>query len=160
MTKPTSKTFDGACACGEVRYRMQSRPLVVHCCHCRYCQRETGSAFVLNAFLESDRLTLLSGTVEKITIPSESGKGQMIVRCSQCKIALWSHYGGEERLSMVRVGTLESPDTMPPDIHIYTESRQPWVVLPDGVPAMPQFYQRSKFWPADSLARREAMLRK
>jgi len=160
MTEESGETFAGGCTCGSVRFQMRSRPLIVHCCHCRWCQRETGSAFVLNAFLESDRLDLICGQVEKIPIPSESGRGQTIVRCSNCQIALWSHYGGDERLSMVRVGTLDDPDSMPPDIHIYTESKQPWVLLPDDIPAAPQYYQRSKYWPADSLARRETMLSK
>ena len=160
MTEEEKQSFAGACACGEVRYRMQSRPLFVHCCHCRWCQRETGSAFVLNAFLETDRLELLSGEVDKIAIPSESGKGQVIVRCRSCQIALWSHYSGfGDKMSMVRVGTLDDPDSMPPDIHIYTESKQPWVVLPDNTPAVSAYYRRSEYWPEESLARREALLK-
>lgn len=152
-------TFDGACACGEIRYRMHSSPLIVHCCHCRWCQRETGSAFVLNAFLESDRLELQSGRVEKVTIPSESRAGQTIARCPTCKIALWSHYGGAgDKLSMVRVGTLNQPDRLPPDIHIYTDSKQPWVILPEDVPAVPAYYKRSEYWSIESQARRLAML--
>jgi hypothetical protein len=160
MTEQKKATFDGACTCRDVRYRMQSRPLFVHCCHCRWCQRETGSAFVLNAFLETDRLTLLSGDVEKVAVPTESGNGQTIVRCSKCLIAVWSHYGADHRISMVRVGTLNDPDCMPPDIHIFTESKQPWVILNDDLPVLPKYYQRSKYWPAESLARRESLLQK
>lgn len=159
MSGQRKTVFEGACACGEVRYRMASEPLIVHCCHCRWCQRETGSAFVLNAFIESDRLKLLGGEVERIAIPSASGKGQVIVRCRSCKIALWSHYSGlGDMVSMVRVGTLDDPDQLPPDIHIYTESKQPWVVLPEDTPAVPQYYQRSRYWSDASLARREALL--
>ncbi len=159
MTDDRNDTFEGACACGEVRYRMLSKPLYVHCCHCRWCQRETGSAFVLNAFLETDRLELLSGDVCKVKIPSASGNGQVIARCPGCQIALWSHYSGlGDNMSMVRVGTLNDPDSMPPDMHIYTASKQPWVVLPDDVPAVPEYYRRSQFWSDESLARREALL--
>lgn len=157
--KESEDTFEGACACGEVRYRMLSRPLYVHCCHCRWCQRETGSAFVLNAFLESDRLELLSGDPVKVGIPSASGQGQVVVRCAKCQVALWSHYAGlGEKMSMVRVGTLDEPDLMPPDIHIYTNSRQPWVVLPSDVPVVPEYYRRSQYWPEESLARRAALI--
>jgi len=152
-------SLEGHCTCGEVRYRMSSAPLFVHCCHCRWCQRETGTAFALNAMIETDRLTLLQGQPRTVDTPSLSGKGQKILRCPTCEVALWSHYAGAgERIAFVRVGTLDDPDRLPPDIHIFTESKQPWVVLPPGVPAVPQYYRRSEYWPADSLARREALL--
>jgi hypothetical protein len=151
--------FDGGCDCRGVRYRLRSRALFVHCCHCRWCQRETGSAFALNAMIESDRVELLAGTPELVDTPSESGRGQLIARCPSCRLALWSHYAGAGRLvSFVRVGTLDDPDAMPPDIHIFTESKQPWVQLPAGTPAVPQYYDLKQHWPADSLARRQALL--
>jgi hypothetical protein len=154
-----SESFDGRCACGGVRYRMTSRPLFVHCCHCRWCQRESGAAFALNALIESDRVATLSGTPETVNTPSESGKGQRIVRCPECRVALWSHYGGAgDAIKFVRVGTLEEPDLFPPDIHIFTASKQPWVVLPQGTPAVPEYYRSSELWPAESLERRRAVL--
>jgi hypothetical protein len=152
-------SFEGGCSCRAVRYRMTSRPLFVHCCHCRWCQRESGAAFALNALIESDRVETLSGTPQEILTPSESGKGQRIVRCPQCRIALWSHYaGGGDTFKFVRVGTLDDPDAFPPDIHIFTASKQPWVVLPQGVPAVPEYYKSAELWPAESLARRKAVL--
>jgi hypothetical protein len=152
--------MNGRCTCGAVRYRMTSAPLFTHCCHCRWCQRETGSAFALNAMIESERVELLAGTPEEVTIPTQSGKGQKVARCPACRVALWSNYAGAgDAVRFVRVGTLENPDACPPDIHIYTESRQPWVVLPEGVPAVAEFYRRSTTWPAESLARFEALRR-
>jgi hypothetical protein len=149
----------GGCTCRMVRYRLTRTPMIVHCCHCRWCQRETGSAFVLNALIESAYLETLSGTVDLVLTPSASGKGQRIARCPSCRVALWSHYGGlGERASFVRVGTLDEPDRMPPDVHIYTESKQPWVQLPAGVPAYSQYYKSQDVWPADSLARRKILL--
>ena len=144
----------GGCDCGEIRYRMETAPLFVHACHCRWCQRETGTAFALNAMIESDRLTLLSGKPDMVETPSESGGGQVIARCPTCRIAVWSHYsGGGPVMSFIRVGTLDTPDALPPDAHIFTASKQPWVVLPPGVPAVPDYYDRKKYWPAESLAR-------
>jgi hypothetical protein len=152
------KGFEGGCTCRAVRYRMTDRPLFTHCCHCRWCQRETGSAFVLNALIESDRVELLSGNPETILTPSNSGKGQKIVRCPSCKVALWSHYAGAGDVAkFVRVGTLDEPDRFPPDIHIFTASKQQWVVLPPGVPAMPEYYDLREHWPPEAQARREAM---
>jgi hypothetical protein len=153
------ETFDGHCTCKMVHYRMTSRPLFVHCCHCRWCQRETGSAFVLNAMIEADRVVLLTGEPELVMTPSASGKGQKIARCPACHVAIWSTYAGAgDSIRFVRVGTLVEPDRMPPSIHIYTHSKQPWVILDAGTPAVPEYYQRSRYWPADSLKRREALL--
>jgi hypothetical protein len=151
----------GGCDCRTIRYRMETRPLFVHCCHCRWCQRETGASFALNAMIEADRVTLLGGDPELVDTPSESGRGQLIARCPKCRIAVWSHYAGAGRaVCFVRVGTLDQPDHLPPDIHIYTSSKQPWVVLPPGMPAVPEYYDRKLYWPKESLARREALLAK
>jgi hypothetical protein len=152
--------LEGRCTCGTVRYRLTSAPMFVHCCHCRWCQRETGTAFALNALIEADRVVLLQGTPEVVNTPSNSGKGQKISRCPVCRIALWSNYAGAgDTVRFVRVGTLENPDRLSPDIHIYTSSKQPWVVLPAGVPAVPEYYDRKQYWPAESLARRKALVR-
>jgi hypothetical protein len=156
---PGEHNLDGGCTCREVRYRMKSGPLFVHCCHCRWCQRETGTAFALNAMIEADRVVLLRGEPQMIDTPSNSGKGQKIYRCPSCRIALWSHYAGAgDKVCFVRVGTLDEPDLLPPDIHIFTSSKQPWVLLPPGVPAVPEYYDRRAHWPPASLERREALL--
>jgi hypothetical protein len=150
--------IEGGCDCRAVRYRMESAPLFVHCCHCRWCQRETGASFALNAMIESDRLTLLGDAPELVDTPSASGQGQKIARCPRCRVALWSHYAGAgPSISFVRVGTLDDPDRLPPDIHIFTASKQPWVILPAGVPAVPEYYDLKQYWPAESRARRDAL---
>ena len=149
----------GRCTCGEVVYEMQDTPLFVHCCHCTWCQRETGSAFVINALIESAKLAVVSGSAEAIDLSSESGHGQRVYRCPTCRVALWSQYlGAGDLVSFVRAGTLDNPAACPPDIHIYTSTKLPWVVLPDGVPAMEGFYRRSEMWPEASLVRRAKAL--
>jgi hypothetical protein len=159
MTSSEDFTLEGRCTCGRVRYRMMSRPLFVHCCHCRWCQRETGASFALNAMIESERVVLLGDEPEIVVTPSNSGKGQKIARCPTCRVAVWSHYAGAgDAVRFVRVGTLEDPDRLPPDIHIFTSSKQPWVVLPPKARAVPEYYERDKYWPKSSLKRREAML--
>lgn len=157
MTAPFP--LEGGCDCRFLRYRMETRPLFVHCCHCRWCQRETGASFALNAMIEADRVTNLGGEPEIVDTPSESGKGQMIARCPRCKVAVWSHYAGAGPVvKFVRVGTLDNPDALPPDIHIFTASKQPWVVIPPGHAAVPEYYDRDVHWPAESLERRKAFL--
>ncbi len=154
----TASTFDGGCTCRAVRYRMTSAPLFVHCCHCRWCQRETGASFALNAMIESERVVLIAGEPEIINTPSNSGKGQKIARCPVCRIAVWSNYGGGgDLVRFVRVGTLDDPDRLPPDIHIFTASKQPWVVLPEGTPAKEEYYPRERHWPQESLDRMRAL---
>ena len=158
MTDENEFSLQGGCACGAVRYRMSSRPMFVNCCHCRWCQRETGTSFALNAIIEADRVVLLSGSPELVDTPSQSGKGQKFARCPSCRVALWSNYAGAgDALRFVRVGTLDEPDRVPPDIHILTASKQPWVVLPPDTPSVEEFYDRNRVWPDESLARRRAV---
>jgi hypothetical protein len=155
------ETFEGKCTCGDVRYRMTSRPMFVHCCHCTWCQRETGTAFALNALIESDRVELIAGEPEAVDTPSNSGKGQKITRCPRCRIALWSNYGGAgDLVRFIRVGTLIDAGRFPPDIHIFTSTKQPWVVIPPGMTAVPEYYDSKQLWPPESLERRAAVFAK
>ena len=159
MTSGTVYPLEGGCDCGLVRYRMEAPPLIVHCCHCRWCQRETGTAFATNALLEAERLLHLKSEPEIIHTPSQSGRGQEIARCATCRVAVWSYYGGAGPIiRFIRVGTLDTPDALQPDIHIFTASKQPWVQLPQGVPAVPEFYEIERYWSRESLARREVFL--
>ena len=150
--------LEGGCDCKAVRYRLLSRPLVVHCCHCRWCQRESGSSFALNAMIESDQLVSLGEAPELVQTPSNSGAGQAIARCPHCRVAVWSHYAGSGPLtSFVRVGTLDQPDALPPDMHIFTESKQPWLGLPTSAKVFPAYYDRKAYWSEESLSRWQAL---
>ena len=133
--------------------------MFVHCCHCLNCQSQTGSAFVINAIIETKRIELLSG--EPIVTQLESGDGSPhdIYRCPECLCAVWSDYGRRPELRFVRVGTLDEPTAISPDVHIYTRSKQPWVRLPDDIPAFETFYDVKRVWSAESLQRRRAAVR-
>jgi hypothetical protein len=150
-------TLEGGCACGRMRFRLASKPMFVHCCHCCDCQRQTGSAFVINALIETDRVGKLTGETEGVPVPTPSGQPHVIHRCPVCKVALWSHYGGRQQLSFIRVGALDEPSRLPPDVHIYTRSKLPWIALPPDVPAFEAYYDSKTLWPAESLARRRAI---
>jgi hypothetical protein len=151
--------YQGGCSCGGVRYAMRARPLFVHACHCTWCQRETGSAFVLNALIEALEVELLNGTPAEILTPSASGKGQWIFRCPDCQVALWSVYSGAgPEFLFLRTGTLDDRADFPPDIHIFTSTKLPWVILPEGVPAVPEYYRREEMWPVEALERRRRVL--
>lgn len=153
-----ARILEGGCACGAVRYRLTREPMFVHCCHCHDCQRQTGSAFVLNALIETDEIAVLAGQPAPVGVPTDSGGPHDIYRCTVCQTALWSDYGGRAALRFVRVGTLDAPDALPPDVHIFTRSKLPWVGLPADVPAFEVYYDTKALWPAESLRRRGAIL--
>jgi len=149
--------LEGGCFCGAVRYRLKSAPMFVNCCHCRDCQRQTGSAFVINGIIEADRIELLKGKPEAVSMSTESGRPHDIYRCTDCRTALWSDYG-RRPMRFVRMSTLDDAAAFAPDAHIFTRSKLPWVRLSEDAPAFEIFYDMKALWPADSLKRREALL--
>jgi len=152
-----SDSFEGGCFCKALRYRLTSAPMFVHCCHCLNCQSQTGSAFVINALIETERIELLSGKPALTELLSGGGGPHDVYRCPDCLTAVWSDYGRRPGMRFVRVGTLDDPAALSPDVHIFTRSKQPWVGLPENVPAFEVFYDRKQLWPAESLERRRAV---
>jgi hypothetical protein len=150
------RPLEGACSCGAVRYRLTSDPLFVHCCHCLNCQRQTGSAFVINLLIEADRVELLAADPEPVDVPRDDGSEQRIFRCPTCQVAVFSEYGRPE-VRFVRGGTLDEPSAVAPDVHIFTRSKLDWVTLPDSVPAFDVYYDTKALWPAASLERLAAI---
>jgi hypothetical protein len=152
FTQRTIKKLTGGCSCGQVRYQLLDKPMRVHCCHCTDCQRHTGSAFVLNAIIETSAIKILRGKLRVVPVPREDGPHD-IHRCPKCHVALWSVYGHRTQIRFVRVGTLDHPSALRPDIHIYTETKAPWLKLPRGIPAFRHYYERKKVWPLKSQQR-------
>jgi hypothetical protein len=148
---------EGGCSCGAVRYRLAADPLFVHCCHCLNCQRQTGSAFVINVLIEADRVELLAAQPGPVDVPRGRGK-QRIWRCPTCQVAVYSKYTSP-KVRFVRAGTLDDPSSVQPDVHIFTRSKLPWVALPEGVPAFSTYYDTNKLWPRENLDRLEALRR-
>ena len=153
-----AEMLEGRCSCGEVRYRLTQLPMFVHCCHCTECQRQSGSAFAVNALIETACVEVTKGAPVEVNLPTESGNPHPALRCGVCGITLWSHYGGRRAVSFVRVGTLDNAGEVRPDVHIFTRSKAPWVRLPDGALAFEVYYDTQKLWPPESLARRKAAL--
>ncbi len=151
-----AQILEGGCSCGAVRFRLTAPPMFVHCCHCLDCQKQTGGAFAINALYETDRIAILSGAPEPVSMPTDSGRPHDIHRCPQCKVAVWSDYGRRPYLRFVRVATLDAPHAIAPDVHIYTRSKVPWVALPADVPAFAEFYDMKTLWPVEAQERRRA----
>lgn len=155
-----TECLTGRCTCGQLTYRMTAAPMITHACHCSWCQRETGTAFALNTLIETDRLQV-TGAIDYVMTPSASGKGQEIARCPSCRVAVFSHYAGAGRvLAFVRVGTLDTPDACPPDVHIFTATKQPWLVFPEGAKVFAEYYKSAEVWSPEALDRRRAALAK
>ncbi|MEN9864764.1 MAG: hypothetical protein RL748_354 [Pseudomonadota bacterium] len=151
---PPEPTFDGGCACGQVRYRLLRNPMFVHCCHCTRCQRETGTPFAHHAMIEFTQMSLLCGEVEYVKVPTDSGNRHWVIRCKSCKTAMWNEHGSRQAVTRyVRVGTLDQPNLLPPLAHIYVQSKQPWLQLDAATPAFAEYYDAAKLWPAASLER-------
>jgi hypothetical protein len=152
------RKLDGGCFCGAVRYRLLKQPMFVNCCHCTECQNQTGSAFVINALIETAQIRKFKGALEVIAMSPKGDGPHDIYRCKKCKVAVWSDYGRRTGIRFVRVGTLDRPKSLRPDAHIFTRSKQPWVRLPKGVPAFKIYYDLQALWPQASLKRRAAAL--
>ena len=150
--------LEGGCSCGAVRYRLASEPMFVHCCHCLNCQRQTGSAFVINLLIETDRVELLAGEPVAVDVPRDDGSAQTIFRCLECQVAVFSRYGRDD-VRFVRAGTLDDPRGIQPDVHIFTRSKVGWVTLPESAAAFDVYYDRRVLWPAASQERFEELRR-
>jgi hypothetical protein len=148
---------EGGCSCGSVRYRLASDPLVVHCCHCLNCQRQTGSAFAINLMIEADRVELLGDAPQPVEVPRDDGSTQRIFRCPTCQVAVFSEYGRPD-VRYVRAGTLDEPSRVTPDVHIFTKSKVSWVGIPETTPAFEIYYDMRAVWQAASLERLDAIL--
>jgi hypothetical protein len=149
--------LEGGCSCGAVRYRLASEPLIVHCCHCLNCQRQTGSAFVINVLIEADRVEMLAGDPRPVDVPRDDGSVQRIFRCPECQVAVFSEYV-RPVVRFVRAGTLDDPSQVSPDVHIYTRSKLDWVALPECAPAFEGYYDSKTVWPPASLERLSAVM--
>lgn len=132
---------EGGCDCGKVRYRLNAEPMMINVCHCRACQRQTGSAFGVNLLIEAEHVELLGNEPVAREVPSGSGKGQAIHYCAACGSSVWSVYhAAGDGVRFVRGGTLDDPTLTVPSAHIWTESKAPWVVIPDSMPQFAQFF--------------------
>jgi hypothetical protein len=139
---------EGGCACGAMRYRLKNEPIYVNNCHCRQCQRQTGSTSVVNAFTEAENFEVLQGESWQHTVKAGSGGPHTIFRCSECGTAIYSQYPRFGPLGIgVRVGTLDDPGSLTPDATIFIVERMPWVTLPEGIPHFESYYDPPEILP-------------
>ena len=147
--------LEGGCACGAVRYTLKNSPLIAHACHCRDCQKQSGSAFVINLWIERKFVDTRGAAPIAFRVPpGSSGKPHDVLRCAKCGTALWSRYhAAPGDTVLLRAGTLDDPAAVTPDVHIFARSKVPWLELPKGARAYPAFYKFDEVWSPESLER-------
>ena len=151
----------GGCGCGAVRFEIAVDPIFVNNCHCGLCQKQTGSTSVVNAFFETDALTVISGETVRHLFAAGSGGEHVVVRCAACGTALWSHYPRVGAFGLgVRVGTLDDPGAVRPDAVVWAANRMPWVTLPEGIPVFEAYYNPAEFLAPVKFARLAALVKK
>ena len=149
----SNTTLAGGCACGAIRYKLTEHPLIVHACHCRDCQRITGSAFVINLWIER-KFVETNRAPKSFRLIAGTGKPHDVFFCEKCGTYLWSFYHAAPGDALfVRAGTLDRPEQVNPDVHIFTRSKLPWLQLPKDVPAFETFYKIDEVWLAESKER-------
>jgi hypothetical protein len=147
-------SLEGGCGCGAIRYKLTNTPLIVHACHCRDCQRLSGTAFATNIWIESKFVEPGPTARASFRLGGGSGQPHDVFFCARCGTTVWSRYHPVPWALFVRVGTLDDPDAVKPDVHIFTRSKLPWLELPAGARTFEAFYKLDEVWPAESLERR------
>ena len=129
-TNDSTDLLQGGCLCGEVRYEVRGAPEHVYHCHCTMCRRASGAAFMTWAGVKPDALAITQGTPQSYTSSS------FAIRkfCGRCGGQLIWEYTNGTPLAYFTVGTLDHPERIAPDGHIWTSVRVPWLHTADGLP--------------------------
>jgi hypothetical protein len=150
--------MEGGCSCATLRYELTASPLIVHACHCRDCQRISGGAFVINIWIEKEFVRPSGAIPQSFLLEAGGGKNHEVFFCGKCGAHVWSRYLRAPGDSLfVRAGTLDTPEAVTPDVHVYTRSKLPWLELPRGVPAFESMYKIEEVWSAESKERLRRM---
>jgi hypothetical protein len=146
--------LEGGCSCAALRYELTASPLIVHACHCRDCQRITGGAFVINIWIEKKFVRTSGAIPQSFMLKGGGGGNHEVFFCGKCGTYVWSRYHRAPGDTLfVRAGTLDKPEAVAPDVHIYTRSKLPWLELPRSVPAFESMYRIEEVWSAESKER-------
>ncbi|HEY8604194.1 GFA family protein [Tsuneonella suprasediminis] len=138
-----SEIIEGGCNCRHARYKLHGAPLAVAACHCRNCQRQSGSAYSVNLVVAGDSVAI-EGELACYEDPdSESGKPVLREFCPNCGSPIRSIPTASPAMVAIKAGTLDNPDAFPPAIHIWTCQMLDWVDVPEGVPQFPKGPQRA-----------------
>lgn len=128
----------GGCRCGAVRYALAVDAVPgTYACHCTICQRSTGASFAHQMPVPEHALTV-TGDLTPVPMPTLSGGLSVQRYCAKCLTRIYNTNSAWPGMAIVRAGTVDGSETLSPRLHIYTSTKQPWITLPEGVPAYPE----------------------
>ena len=150
----------GNCICGEVKYKITEKPLFTQACHCKDCKVLTGSSYVVNTSILDNSFFLVEGKMSSINLTAGSGKPCKVFFCNSCGVFVYADYDTAVGRLTVRTKTLEDANKFPPEAHIFTKDKDPWIEITDKEICFDIMYDRDKTWPKESLKRLEEKSKK
>jgi hypothetical protein len=126
--------WTGRCNCGAVRYTLASSPLTVAACHCTQCRRQSGAAYSVNLIVRASAMEVVGDLASWEDSDTESGAPLSREHCGKCGSPIRSVPSASPKLIAVKSGTLDDPSAFAPAMHIWVQSKLPWVTIPDGIP--------------------------
>ena len=126
----------GGCLCGSVRYESEAEAVLTAVCHCRDCQKQTSSAFSVLVALPKGSLRTEGQALASVeTVGDDTGLPIIRRFCPKCGSAIMSEIAATPELEWLKAGTLDDPSWLRPQLHMWSDSAQPWVSIDDTIPA-------------------------
>ena len=147
-----NQSLTGGCICGQVKYQIIDKPLFTQACHCKDCKVLTGSSYVVNSSILENTL-IVEGEVSSTELKAGSGASYKTYFCTKCGNYVYADYDSAVGRLTVRTKTLDNSEKFPPQVHIFTKDKDPWLNLSEDVICFKEMYDQKKTWPEDSLNR-------
>ncbi len=137
----------GGCQCGDCGYLLREQPYLAYACHCQECKKLTASAFLLCIHVPSESLKIIRGQMASKQRISDSGNTVTTWFCGNCGSTLFADNSSRPTISTVHVGSLEHPEQIDINKHIWTKRKLPWIDLPDTHEIHPKGKEWSEYYP-------------
>tara|TARA_B100000579_G_scaffold278075_1_gene230015 strand:- start:122 stop:604 length:483 start_codon:yes stop_codon:yes gene_type:complete len=147
-----NEKLKGGCICGQVKYYITEKPLFTQACHCKDCKVLTGSSYVVNSSVLENTL-FVEGEVSSTELKAGSGASCKTYFCNKCGAYVYADYDSAFKRLTLRTKTLNNPENFPPQVHIFTKDKDPWLNLSKDVTCFEEMYDPKKIWPEESLKR-------
>ena len=145
-----NEKLKGGCICGQVKYYITEKPLFTQACHCKDCKVLTGSSYVVNSSVLENTL-IVEGEVSSTELKAGSGASYKTYFCTKCGNYVYADYDSAVGRLTVRTKTLDNSEKFPPQVHIFTKDKDPWLNLSEDVICFKEMYDQKKTWPEESL---------
>ena len=124
----------GSCLCGALKYTCSSEPLFTAACHCKSCQKSTGSAFSVVVGVQRADVTIEGDTRTTYESLGDSGRPTYRHFCAQCGSTIMAEMAARPDLAFIAAGTLDHPEALVPQLHVYWRDHQIWLETLDTLP--------------------------